>query len=112
MPRRLWPCTRLCRSHVVDVATAEAGRLRGRHGAHRFGWPSAIGLNADDHVVVHEQFRRPAEVDFLQGNSAKAKERQGWTAKTSLEDLVAELVDWVQVNVGGHSPDGIIFYGG
>jgi GDPmannose 4,6-dehydratase len=52
-----------------------------------------VGLNAEDHVVTEERFRRPAEVDLLQGNAAKAKDKLGWTAKTSLEELVAEMVD-------------------
>ena len=52
-----------------------------------------VGLKMDDHVVVDERFLRPAEVDVLRGNAAKAKEKLGWTAETSLEDLVAEMVE-------------------
>jgi GDPmannose 4,6-dehydratase len=51
-----------------------------------------VGLNAEDYIVTQEQFRRPAEVDLLQGNATKAKEKLGWTAKTPLEELVAEMV--------------------
>jgi GDPmannose 4,6-dehydratase len=51
------------------------------------------GLDMEDHVVVDERFLRPAEVDVLVGNAAKAKEKLGWTAETSLEDLVAEMVE-------------------
>jgi GDPmannose 4,6-dehydratase len=29
----------------------------------------------------------------LVGNAAKAKEKLGWTAETSLEDMVAEMVE-------------------
>jgi len=52
-----------------------------------------VGLNAEDHVVVDERFRRPAEVDFLQGNAAKAKGKLGWAPKTTLEELIAEMVN-------------------
>jgi GDPmannose 4,6-dehydratase len=52
-----------------------------------------VGLNMEDHVTVDERFLRPAEVDVLLGNPAKAKEKLGWTAETSLEDLVAEMVE-------------------
>ena len=52
-----------------------------------------VGLKMDDHLVVDERFLRPAEVDVLCGNAAKAKEKLGWTAETSLEDLVAEMVE-------------------
>jgi GDPmannose 4,6-dehydratase len=54
---------------------------------------ATVGLNMEDHVTVDERFLRPAEVDVLLGNPAKAKEKLGWTAETSLEDLVAEMVE-------------------
>jgi GDPmannose 4,6-dehydratase len=43
-------------------------------------------------VKVNPAFYRPAEVDLLIGNPAKAKERLGWEAQTSLEDLCAMMV--------------------
>jgi GDPmannose 4,6-dehydratase len=46
-----------------------------------------------DHVSTDKQFMRPAEVDVLVGNAAKAKERLGWTPETSLETLIAEMVE-------------------
>lgn len=52
-----------------------------------------VGLKADDHVIVDDRFRRPAEVDFLHGNAAKAKKALGWSPKTTLEELVTEMVD-------------------
>jgi GDPmannose 4,6-dehydratase len=52
-----------------------------------------VGLTMEDHVTVDERFLRPAEVDVLLGNPAKAKEKLGWTAETKLEDLVAEMVE-------------------
>ncbi|MGC1817301.1 MAG: GDP-mannose 4,6-dehydratase, partial [Casimicrobiaceae bacterium] len=51
-----------------------------------------VGLRHEDHVVVDPQFFRPAEVDVLCGNPAKARARLGWSAKTSLEDLIAGMV--------------------
>jgi GDPmannose 4,6-dehydratase len=52
-----------------------------------------IGLNMEEHVVVEQRYLRPAEVDFLQGNSLKAKEKLGWKPDTTLEELVAEMVE-------------------
>ena len=52
-----------------------------------------VGLDADRHVVVDPRFFRPAEVDVLCGNPAKARARLGWSAKTSLEALIAAMVD-------------------
>jgi len=52
-----------------------------------------VGLNADEHVRVDERFLRPAEVDVLLGNPMKAREKLGWVPETTLEDMVAEMVD-------------------
>jgi GDPmannose 4,6-dehydratase len=52
-----------------------------------------VGLNQEKHVVVDPQFFRPAEVDVLRGNPAKARERLGWKATTSLESLIAMMVE-------------------
>jgi GDPmannose 4,6-dehydratase len=52
-----------------------------------------VGLNAADHLRVDERFLRPAEVDVLLGNPTKVKEKLGWEAETSLEEMVAEMVD-------------------
>jgi len=38
------------------------------------------------------RFFRPAEVDVLRGDATKAKEKMGWTPKTSFEDLVRKMV--------------------
>lgn len=54
---------------------------------------SHVGLAMENHVVTDPRFLRPAEVDILLGNPAKAKEQLGWTAETSLETLVAEMVE-------------------
>lgn len=51
------------------------------------------GLNADDHVVVDEKFYRPAEVQQLLGNSAKAKSKLDWTPTTTFEQLVHLMTD-------------------
>jgi GDPmannose 4,6-dehydratase len=52
-----------------------------------------VGLNCDDHIVIDPSFFRPAEVDVLLGNPAKAKARLGWTATTDLESMIAMMVD-------------------
>ena len=54
---------------------------------------SHVGLAMDDHVVIDPAFYRPAEVDVLLGNPAKAKRVLGWEAKTSLEEMIREMVD-------------------
>lgn len=52
-----------------------------------------VSRNYEDHVVVDPKFFRPAEVELLKGNPAKAKEKLNWTPKTSLEELICMMVD-------------------
>lgn len=44
-------------------------------------------------IRVNPQFFRPAEVDLLIGDPAKAKKELGWEATTSLEELCKLMVD-------------------
>lgn len=52
-----------------------------------------VGLDYEKYVVIDPKFYRPAEVDLLLGNPTKAKEKLGWQAKTSLEELINMMVD-------------------
>ncbi|MCK8787041.1 GDP-mannose 4,6-dehydratase [Roseomonas sp. NAR14] len=52
-----------------------------------------VGLDYEEHVKVDPAFLRPAEVDVLLGDPAKAREKLGWEAETSLEDMIAEMVE-------------------
>ncbi len=44
-------------------------------------------------VRIDERYFRPAEVDTLLGDAAKARAKLGWAPKVSFEELVAEMVD-------------------
>jgi len=52
-----------------------------------------VGLNPADYVKIDESLMRPAEVDILLGDASKAKAKLGWHAETSLEDMIAEMVE-------------------
>ena len=52
-----------------------------------------VGLRLDDHLIIDPALLRPVEVHTLQGDPFKAEARLGWRAETSLEELVAEMVD-------------------
>jgi GDPmannose 4,6-dehydratase len=52
-----------------------------------------VGLKYEDHVVIDPKFFRPAEVDLLRGNPAKAKRVLGWEARTGIDELIAMMVD-------------------
>lgn len=51
-----------------------------------------LGLDYRDHVVMDENFFRPAEVDHLIGDPTKAREKLGWVIDRPFEDLVGEMV--------------------
>ncbi|MEI7529717.1 MAG: GDP-mannose 4,6-dehydratase, partial [Elusimicrobiota bacterium] len=44
-------------------------------------------------VEVSKEFYRPAEVDLLVGDAAKARAKLGWTPVTKFKDLVALMVE-------------------
>ncbi|AZO31549.1 MULTISPECIES: GDP-mannose 4,6-dehydratase [unclassified Mesorhizobium] len=52
-----------------------------------------VGLKMDDHLVIDPDLFRPAEVEVLLGNPAKAKAKLGWEATISLEEMICEMVD-------------------
>ena len=54
---------------------------------------SHVGLDFEDYVVIDPEFIRPAEVELLLGNPAKAKAKLGWTPEVSFEQLVTRMVD-------------------
>ncbi|WP_284948088.1 GDP-mannose 4,6-dehydratase [Acidisoma cladoniae] len=54
---------------------------------------SHAGLNYEDHVTTSAALIRPAEVEVLLGDPGKAKQKLGWQAETTLEQMIAEMVD-------------------
>ena len=52
-----------------------------------------VGLDWREHVVEDPRFVRPAEVDLLLGNAAKARKVLGWGPRTSFRELVVTMVE-------------------
>ena len=52
-----------------------------------------LDLNWEDHVVVDPKFYRPAEVDLLVSDPAKAREELGWEPEVSFAELIQMMVD-------------------
>jgi len=52
-----------------------------------------LDLDYRDHVVVDQAFVRPAEVDVLVGDAAKAQERLAWAPTVGFNELVEMMVD-------------------
>jgi GDPmannose 4,6-dehydratase len=70
------------------VATGESHTIREFLDA-SFGM---VGLDWREHVVQDPKFFRPAEVDYLHGDFAKARTKLGWTPRTSFPELVRLMV--------------------
>src|SRR5215813_2555453 len=51
------------------------------------------GLDWEQHVVVDPAYVRPAEVDLLIGDAAKARRTLGWAPKHSFRQLIEMMVD-------------------
>jgi GDPmannose 4,6-dehydratase len=76
----------------VELAFGRIGRTiewRGA-GADEIGVDAATGQTL---IKVDPRYFRPTEVDRLLGDPSKAQRKLGWTATTSFEDMVAEMVD-------------------
>ena len=52
-----------------------------------------VGLDWEKYVFIDPRFIRPAEVDLLIGEPAKAKNVLGWVPQTSFQTLVNMMVD-------------------
>jgi len=53
-----------------------------------------VGINDwSEYITQNPDFMRPAEVPHLKGNPTKAKEKLGWTPKTSFDDLVNMMME-------------------
>ena len=54
---------------------------------------NCVGLDWEKYVKYDARYERPAEVDLLIGDPAKAKEKLGWEPKTKFKELVKIMVD-------------------
>ena len=52
-----------------------------------------VGLRIEEHVVIDDALKRPAEVDHLIGDASKAQRELGWQPTTSFEELIRLMVD-------------------
>jgi GDPmannose 4,6-dehydratase len=52
-----------------------------------------VGLDYRTYVVIDPELLRPAEVHHLRGDYTKARQRLGWDASVSFEELIRMMVD-------------------
>ena len=87
--RAMWLMLQQDRADDYVVATGETHSVRELCEL-AFGH---VGLSYEDHVVIDPAFMRPAEVDVLTGDAAKAERVLGWKPEVSFEELVGLMVD-------------------
>ena len=97
------------KDYVISTVRAESVRRFAEICAFYLGWSSderpgiiwegngleEVGRRADTMEIVIKvdpRYFRPTEVDFLLGNSDKAKKELGWEPNTSLEELIKEMI--------------------
>jgi GDPmannose 4,6-dehydratase len=51
------------------------------------------GIVVDQHVVIDDSLRRPAEVDHLIGDASRASHELGWEPTITFEELIRLMVD-------------------
>jgi GDPmannose 4,6-dehydratase len=71
------------------VATGEAYSVR-QFLEEAFGY---AGLDWQKHVEIDPQYFRPTEVDYLLGDSSKARSAFNWQPNTTFKQLVRMMVD-------------------
>lgn len=85
----MWLMTQQAEADDYVVATGQTTTVRDMC-AIAFGH---VGLDMNDYIRIDERYMRPAEVDVLLGNPAKAKAKLGWAPKTSLQELITMMVE-------------------
>lgn len=51
-----------------------------------------VNLNYEDYIYIDPQFYRPAEVDYLRGDSSLAKKELNWSISIGFKELVQDMV--------------------
>ena len=65
-----------------------------------------VGLEWEKYIKYDARYERPAEVDLLIGDPAKAKKQLGWEPKVRFKELVQIMVDADVASLQGHEiPD-------
>ena len=82
----------MLQQNVADDYVVATGRTTTVRDMCRIAFDHA-GLDMDKHLVIDPAFYRPAEVDVLFGNPAKAAHVLGWRPETTLEEMIVEMVD-------------------
>jgi GDPmannose 4,6-dehydratase len=87
--RAMWLMLQQDKADDYVVATGRAASIRDLC---RIAF-AHVGLDYEAHVTIDPRFMRPADVDITIGDAARARTRLGWVPETSLEEMIAEMVE-------------------
>ena len=83
---------RMLQQPISDTYVVATGRTVTVRDMCRVAFAHA-GLEMEAHLVIDPKLFRPAEVETLLGDPSKAQRVLGWTASTSLETMIVEMVE-------------------
>jgi len=52
-----------------------------------------LDLDWERHIEIDARYFRPTEVEVLQGDATKAREKLGWAPRVGIDDLVRRMVE-------------------
>jgi GDPmannose 4,6-dehydratase len=55
--------------------------------------------NGNEVVAIDSKYFRPAEVEYLLGDSSKARQELNWEPKVKLENGIQETIKWWKENI-------------
>jgi GDPmannose 4,6-dehydratase len=87
--RAMWMMLQQDRPDDYVIATGESHSIRDLLDV-SFG---RLDLKWQDHVEIDPRYKRPTEVDHLQGDASKARKQLGWTPEVRFEKLIEMMVD-------------------
>jgi len=58
-----------------------------------------LDLNYEDYVEIDPKFFRPTEVEVLLGDPSQSFKKLDWKPKTTMEEMICEMVDADMVRV-------------
>src|SRR5262249_48388138 len=66
-----------------------------------------VGLDPEKHIRIDERYFRPTEVDELQGDASKARDRLGWQPTVTFHELVRLMLE-ADLREAGIDPAGVM----
>jgi GDPmannose 4,6-dehydratase len=85
----MWKMLQVDQAGDFAIATGEAHSVR-EFLDEAFGY---VGLDWNDYVKIDPRYFRPTEVDFLLGDSSRARKALNWEPRVYFRDLVRVMVD-------------------